>query len=615
MAPSGRIIQSSVAAATLVVVLAQSPEDYLKQASSMVARHEIDQAVEILDRGLQAFPRHPDVLTQLGLLLIMAGNLEAGDELLASALAIRPLDRRALQGRAEAQLRQGALSEAAGLFEQALNQRSSDAHTRHRLAFTLFAQGRDQEALGQARRAVEQAPLSVPYRRLYAFFLRLQGKAAESTRQLRMALSLDPADISTLSVLSQQEWREGNRDRAIELSEQGVRLDPESPLGHRTLHRFYKAVGRNEEAAREEEAWVRLRHAFDLYLEALREAGQGRLDETLRLLLEALQVAPEFTTAKLYLAALHSRRGEDDGALQLYSEILSQHPTQGVAVSESARIRLAQGSVDLALSTLEAGGARGENLELLRGYQAMQDREFRTALSHFDRVRTGNPLLPGLLQLVAFCLNELGEHEGALENLAMAARVSPARSEIYSQAAEIQFEKARALQGQRRWRDAIRSYESLIEMAAPRADYLSNLGYCHQKLGQLEQAVTQYRGALRIQPGADWARVNLASVLYLLQKYDLSAAEWQTLIKNQPSSQSFHQLGLCLSHLARHPEAERAFEKARSLGDDTPQLLYNLGVCRLRLRKVETAWPLINKAARAGYFPALQMVHQVKRRR
>ena len=107
---SGRIIQSSVAAATLVVVLAQSPEDYLKQASTMVARHEMDQAMEILDRGLQAFPHNPDVLTQFGLLLVMAGNLEAGDELLSRALAIRPLDHRALQGRAEAQLRQGALS-------------------------------------------------------------------------------------------------------------------------------------------------------------------------------------------------------------------------------------------------------------------------------------------------------------------------------------------------------------------------------------------------------------------------------------------------------------------------------------------------------------------------
>ena len=462
---------------------------------------------------------------------------------------------------------------------------------------------------------MEQAPLSVPHRRLYAFLLRLQGKAEESTRQLRMAFSLDPTDIATLSVLSQQEWREGNRKRAIELAEQRLRLDPENPLGHRTLHLFYKEVGRSEEAAREKEAWVKLRLAFDLYLEALREAGQGRLDQTHTLLREALQVAPEFTTARLYLAALHSRRGEDDGALQLYSEILSQHPTQAVALSESARIRLAQGSVDLALSTLEAGGARGENLELLRGYQAMQGREFQTALSHFERVRAGNPLLPGLLQLVAFCLNELGEHEEALEKLATAARVSPARNEIYSQAAEVQFEKAQALQGQGRWREAIDSYESLIETAGAQADYLFNLGYCHQKLGQLEQAVAQYRRALKIQPGTDWARVNLASVLYLQQKYELSAAEWQTSIRNQPSAQSFHQLGLCLSHLARHPEAEQAFEKALSLGDNTPQLLYNLGVCRLLLRKVETAWPLINKAAKAGYFPAVNMVDQARRKR
>ena len=417
---------------------------------------------------------------------------------------------------------------------------------------------------------MEQAPLNVPYRRLYALLLRLQGRAEESTRQLRMAFSLDPTDVATLSVLSQQEWQQGNKDRAVELAEKAVRLDPENPLGHRTLHLFYKQVGRNEDSARKEKEWVKLQSAFHLYLEALREAGQERLDQTHRLLQEALRIAPEFTTARLYLAALYSRQGKDGKALQLYSEILSQYPTQAVAVSESARINLAQGSIDLALSTLESGGARLENLELLRGYRAMQDEEFRTALSHFETVRAGNPLLPGLLQLVAFCLNELGEHEEALEKLATAAQISPATNDIDSQAAEIQFEKARALQGQGRWRDAIDSYHSLIETAGARPDYLFNLGYCHQRLGQLEPVVTQYRRALKIQPGAEWARANLASVLYLQQKYELSAAQWQILIKNQPSAQSFHQLGLCLSHLGRHPEAEQAFEKALALGDDTP---------------------------------------------
>ena len=124
---SGSIIRSSVAAASLVVVLAQAPKDYLTQAAAMVARHEIDRAIEILDKELRSFPRDADVLIQLGLLLITTGDLGAGDELLSRALAIRPLDRRALQGRAEAQLRQGALAEAANLFERALDQRSSDA--------------------------------------------------------------------------------------------------------------------------------------------------------------------------------------------------------------------------------------------------------------------------------------------------------------------------------------------------------------------------------------------------------------------------------------------------------------------------------------------------------
>ena len=165
---------------------------------------------------------------------------------------------------------------------------------------------------------------------------------------------------------------------------------------------MYKETGRNEDAAREEKEWVKLLSAFHLYLESLREAGQERLDQARRLLQEALRVAPEFTTDRLYLAALYSRQDKDDRALQLYSEILSQHPTQAVAVSQSALINLSQGSIDLALSTLEAGAARSENLELLRGYQSIRDTEFRTALSHFETVRAGNPRCPASCSSLPF---------------------------------------------------------------------------------------------------------------------------------------------------------------------------------------------------------------------
>ncbi len=615
MVPLGRSISILVALATLSDVVAQSPEDYLQQAASMVARHEMDEARDILQQGLQTFPRHPDVLIQLGLLLIMTENLEAGDRLLSEALVVRPFDRRAIKGKAEAQLRKGSLEEAARLFESALSQRSTDAEARYRLAFVRFAQERDQEALAQARHAVERSPLNVAYRRLYALFLRFQGHKEESTEQLRIALQLAPSDISTLIVVSQDEWQQGNRERAIELAERAARLDPENPLRHRTLSRFYSQVGRNEEAAVRERLWLVHRKAFEFYLEALRAANQESLDQASELLHQALDLAPGFTTARLYLATLYSREGHDEKALELYSEILRQDPTQAVAVSQTAQIRLSQGSVDLALSTLEKGKARGENVELLKGYQAMQNQEYGAALTLFEGVRNDNPLLPGLLQLIAFCLNQVGEHEEALAKLATAAQVAPGLREIEAQVAQVHFKQAWGLQGQGRWKEAIQGYRSLVETHGPKPDFLFNLAYCYQQLGQLEKAVPNYRAGLRKKPSVEWARLNLASVLYLQQEYGDAAAELETVLSHHPSAGAYRRYGLCLTHLARHPEAELAFEKAQALGDESPELLYNLGACRLRLKKKEEAWPLLSRAARAGYDPAVRLIEQARRRR
>jgi len=335
---------------------------------------------------------------------------------------------------------------------------------------------------------------------------------------------------------------------------------------------------------------------------------------TAGLLEEALRTAPELTTARLYLAALHSRQGRDEAALELYSRVLDQDPTQAAALAESARIRLAQGSVAEALSTLERGSDDSDNLELLRGYQAMQKQDFARALSHFETARANNPLLPGLLQLTAFCLSALGETEKALENLALANRVSPSPGEIEAQAAEVRFEEARNLQAEGRWQEAIGRYEALMEATEPDPETRFNLGYCYQRLGHLEKAAAQYSSGLEAEPETDWARANLAAVLTLQQNYELAASQWQILSRRQPSAPAFHQLGLCLSHLGRHPEAERALERALSLGDDSARLLYHLGTCRLRLNKPETAWPLIQKAARAGYLPALQVLRQARPR-
>ncbi len=66
--------------------------------------------------------------------------------------------------------------------------------------------------------------------------------------------------------------------------------------------------------------------------------------------------------------------------------------------------------------------------------------------------------------------------------------------------------------------------------------------------------------------------------------------------------------GTVLFSLRSFPEAEYAFNRAVQLGDQRPEVLYNLGLSRLRSKKLEEARDLIRRAAVAGYPPARELL-------
>ena len=71
------------------------------------------------------------------------------------------------------------------------------------------------------------------------------------------------------------------------------------------------------------------------------------------------------------------------------------------------------------------------------------------------------------------------------------------------------------------------------------------------------------------------------------------------------------QAGTVLFSPGSFPEAEYTFDKAVRLGDERPEVLYNLGLSRLRSKKQDEARDLIRRAAVAGYPPARELLPQL----
>ena len=175
---------------------------------------------------------------------------------------------------------------------------------------------------------------------------------------------------------------------------------------------------------------------------------------------------------------------------------------------------------------------------------------------------------------------------------------------------EIKFEDALDLISEKKWRTALEILQELLREDV-QADYLLPMAYCHQQLGDLRQATQGYRAGLEAEPTATWARINFASTLYRLGEFQESANQWERILQESKTPDTYYRLGLSYSHLDRFPEAEYAFDKAVQLGDQRPEVLYNLGLSRLRSNRLDEARDLIRRAAVGGYPPARELLPQL----
>lgn len=586
-------------------VQAQRVEEFAVQAAQLTERRELQEAVSLLERGLTVHPEAPELLLQLGGLLVHLGRAEEGDALLARALKLQPHNTEILRNRAEANLRRGKLAEAVRLFTKALWHQSEDAESHHRIGFVLFLQGDQKKALEHAERAVEINPFHAPYRRFLSMLLAVERRFEESYQQLLMAFRLDPEDADTLYKLSLKAGARGQFGQALEFADLAVERDGENPLYHRQLADVYRRLGATEKADGSARKAESLQAAFDDYLRSLRLKRKGRLEDAALLLEQAVRREPAFPTGLMMLADLYRQMGRNEEALNTYLRVLELDPDRAAAREEGAWLQVRSGSVGSAIELLSHARDPSVNRELLEGYRLMAEKKWGRALEKFQGVLADNPLTPELLQLTAYCLSETGQREEALELLSKAETIEPNDDRISQQGFRIKLEEAFALQSQKSWGAALGLFEELLRTDGPQAVYYLNAAYCRQQLGDLAGAVQDYRKGLRLSAGEQWARINLAASLDQLSRFEESLPEWRWIASRWPTSSNLLQLGLCYARLERYPEAEAVFEQALRFGDDSPELLYNLGVTRIRLMKLQDGWAQVRYAARQGH-PAAQ---------
>ena len=596
---------------------AQTVPEYEQQAEQLRRYHRVEEAVELLQAGLRRHPGEPRLLLPLSLLLVETGKADEAEEHLQRVLSLQPLDPEAHRSLGEAYLRQGRLPRAIHHFQQSNRLSDSDERVHFRLAFLFLIQERLDKAVEHARRAIEIDPGEPRFRQLYSLLLGIQGREEDSYEQLRIARRLDPADASILFRMSEKERAAGRTATALESLKLASGADPENPLYHSELAQLYGQLEQDREAAESARKAGQLYQAFEDYIEALILMGQGKTLQALPLLEPAVQRHPEFTSGSLLLADAYQRLERSQPALQLYLQTLERDPSNSKAMQEATWILAGRSDFGSALRILAEVPQAHLSQSLIEAYWKQDQQQPAAALERFRRVESSNPLNPGLLQWISYCLYTQGQKEEALRVLRKVADLRPEDASVQRRIGEMEMERRRETAFRhmeaKNWEAALAAFRDLAgetETGERRASYQLHLAYCHQQLGQLRQAVRAYTSGLQSHPGAHWARLNLASTLYRLSRFREAVEQWERLPGPSKTAPIHFQLGICYLYLDRYDRAETAFRQSQEKGNRSPQLFYNLGTTLLRRFKTAEGWALIRRSAAANYPPALSLLRR-----
>jgi tetratricopeptide (TPR) repeat protein len=221
-----------------------TPEIYHEQAAALAKLGQLEEAVQVAQDGLRAFPESAENRLQLGQLQIQLGEYPVAEATLREVLARGRTSQPLVFALATACERQGKSDEAADFREQ-----FNDFKAKLAASPTGFQESYDRELLRIATTSIAQA--SAVYDR--------QGQSDEAERLLLWAYGLDPQRAEVASSLAALLRRQGRIADARLVQRRVVELEPKEAAHHINLASLSAQLGDHELAESSLQEVVRLR--------------------------------------------------------------------------------------------------------------------------------------------------------------------------------------------------------------------------------------------------------------------------------------------------------------------------------------------------------------------
>jgi protein O-mannosyl-transferase len=170
-------------------------------------------------------------------------------------------------------------------------------------------------------------------------------------------------------------------------------------------------------------------------------------------------------------------------------------------------------------------------------------------------------------------LNQLGQHDAAMAQLH--ARDHVGATSAMPADASIELGNAAAASGD--FAGAVAYYRDAIRGGSAAPSTRLKFAVALSKTGNLEEATTQLKAAIRDSPDNADAHAYLGEVLLAKQAVPEAAEEFEQSLRLEPEAASVHNdLGIALANMARRDDAVREFREALRLQPDFPAAEANL---------------------------------------
>ncbi|MES3000203.1 MAG: tetratricopeptide repeat protein [Pseudomonadota bacterium] len=452
----------------------------------------------------------------------------------------------------------GRFDDALALLGPYLASRPDDAQALALAVHILLLSGRTPEAQAALARALAVAPSHPDVLRSQARVSLKLGQPAEAQAAALAAYRADPNQPETCLVLGASLSALKQDAPALQLVEAALALNPRfaEAFANRAMlrQRAGDAAGGLADA---EQAIVLKPHMAQLWsLASGFRHREGNLAGAIEALQEAARLEPRAASHRIVLGEFLRLAGRLDEAIATLEEAVTLAPADGNAWINYGTALHESNQLDRARSAYERARA------LNPGSAVLANNLGSLATSHWH---LGN------------ALSQDRRFDEAIASFQSAIELDPQRPETH-------LNQGVALQQMERFEAAAAAYQRAIALRPDSLNAHNNLGAALRALGRFAESEASCRRAIEIDARSAQAHANLCDTLAAMKRYDESEAIGRRAIELDPELPEAHaNLGSTLADMGRPADSlqhfRRAFALRPSMRHAQTNLLFNMGFC------------------------------------